>query len=101
MKTDVLLMTLSSLLIWIATAARWLTAGSDWLTYLLLYLSVGAVFALSMCADLLRTRQAERSTVLIMWVTKTLTWLPWNLTYASRTLHRIYTGDDTPWTETH
>lgn len=96
MKTDVLLMTLSSLLLWATTVMHWWSFGPNAITFILLYLSVGAVFALGMCADLLRTRQAERGAVLVMWLTQTVTWLPWNLTYATRTLHRIYTGGDKP-----
>lgn len=94
MKTDVLLMTLSSLLLWATTAVHGWSFGPNAMTFVLLYLSVGALFALGMCADLLRARQAERGTVMMLWLTQTLTWLPWNLTYAVRTLHRIYTGAD-------
>lgn len=94
MKSDVILMTLSSLLIWGFTALRWVTAGLDAVTVLLLYLCVGALHGLTMCSDLHRARETDRGTALILWVTQTLIWLPWNLQYATHTLTRIFRNED-------
>lgn len=90
MKTDVALMTASTLLVWAGMVGYWVNRGPDAILFVLLYLSAGALHGLSMCADLLRARETDRHTALILWVTQTVTWLPWTVAYVFTTLRRVY-----------
>lgn len=90
MKLDIALMTATSLLIWAGTGLYWVAYGPVAVTFALLYLSVGALHGLSMCADLLSRGDTERGTAFLLWVTQTITWLPWTLSYVMNTLRRVY-----------